>query len=157
MSTVQDETDTGPAGNVSKPESSSLSSQKDEIEEQSEDRAELGPKIVNILQQVRQYEVERTADGLNGGLGVYGDLAPTADDESIGSGADRLVESVQEKPSSADGSSSIPDDTLSIQVQWNMNPWKAKLIGVEFDTIFTRRPPINFQPWIESSSAPRTF
>ena len=122
MSTVQDEADTG----LGKANLGPTNDEEPIVEavDQTGRRNGTGQpsSIVEILQVVRQDETEDEHTDRNGGsFGSYGKLVREDGEEeerSIQNHKEVLTSPARDRPSSADGSLSTPDDTPSIQVEF---------------------------------------
>ncbi|MCJ1395102.1 Vacuolar protein sorting-associated protein 8 [Xylographa bjoerkii] len=118
MSTVQNETDIGPDESDTETDSAQyLKRDNGRSTGGSRDAESQAPSIVEILEDVRQEEQGEGDKLYNGEFsGVYGNIL---DEEEVASSSvingDVLASPGKEKPSSADGSLSNPDDTPSIQ------------------------------------------
>ena len=113
MSTVQDETDVGPGEQSIGLESESHSYHEDGA------YSEQHPRGMGTSPEAEEYEVEEQVMKPNGNVPRgHKDIKQVqqVDDTLFDDGADILNSSVPQRPSSADGSLSAPDDTPSIQV-----------------------------------------
>lgn len=122
MSTVQDEADIGLGKAETEPTNDEGPAVVEDVERiKSRNGTEQPSTIVEILQIVRQDEAEEEDSGQNGAsFGSYGRLVPEDGEEeeaSIRNNEEVLASPARERPSSADGSLSTPDDTPSIQVE----------------------------------------
>jgi hypothetical protein len=116
MSTVPDEADRGPEETKSEFDSDIESVQKSSARDGGDGGAEEPPKISDILEEVRHEAEEDNAVRPNGR--VFGGYKQIGQDKAEQDGKDKEMPAtpVRERPSSADGSLSTPDDTPSIQV-----------------------------------------
>lgn len=120
MSTVQDEADIGLA--EPDPQSTTDGDPTVAYVQQSESRngAEEPSRVMAALQSVRETDPEEEHIDQNGGsFGSYGRIireGEVEDEASIQIAEEVLASPARERPSSADGSLSTPDDTPSVQV-----------------------------------------
>jgi len=119
MSTVQYEADIG----LTEPDPQSISDADATLangeQSKSRDGAEQPSSIVAVLQSVRENDPEEEHIDQNGGsFGSYGRIVRDGEGEeaSLQNTEEVLASPAGERPSSADGSLSTPDDTPSIQV-----------------------------------------
>ncbi|MCJ1249043.1 Vacuolar protein sorting-associated protein 8 [Trapelia coarctata] len=119
MSTVPDEADIGLGKANPEPTNDEGPTVEDVDQTESRNGAEQPSTIVEILQSVRQEDLEEEHTDQNGGsFGSYGRVVREDGEEeepSIENNEEVLASPARERPSSADGSLSTPDDTPSIQ------------------------------------------
>ena len=147
MSTVQDGADIG----LAEPDPQSITDGDSTVAnvQQSESRngAEQPSSIVAALQSVRETDPEEEHINQNGGsFGSYGRIIREGEEEdeaSIQNAEEVLVSPARERPSSADGSLSTPDDTPSVQVgSESMLCLRRPLSSTELGNFFAREAPI---------------
>ena len=118
MSTVQDETDTGPDKSDVETESAQYGKNNNNTSTGDLRDAEQSLSIAELLEDVRQQK-QREGDFRSNGKSTrtYGDTLDEDEEESSSVVNGKVLDSPgKERPSSADGSLSTPDDTPSIQV-----------------------------------------
>lgn len=150
MSTVQDEADIGLGEPDTEPSNDEHSTAEDAARPRSRNGTQLPSSIVEVLRSVRQDDLKEEQISQNGAsFGSYGRLVheDEEDETSIQNKEDVLASPAKERPSSADGSLSTPDDTPSIQVESvSTRCLRRPLSRAELDNLFAREAPL-FRTW----------
>ena len=160
MSTVENETDIGPNESDTDTEGTQyLKTDNDRPTEGSTD-GDLPPSIVGILEDVRheeQGEEDRTFSSRFST--AYGNTLDQEEQESSDViNGDVLASPGKERPSSADGSFSIPDDTPSVQVHTPASKFLLRDTDqIELNTLIDREISSHIRPRIQSVPISSTF
>lgn len=117
MSTVQDETETGLEADIEDASSEHESQSLEKSLENGDNAASLVPSNAEVLRDVAHGASFADKQAVNG-TSYEGHLSYQQDEEDTSNGdLEPVLDTATEKPSSADGSLSTPDDPPSIQVR----------------------------------------
>lgn len=118
MSSVLDEADLGPV-----PDESRLNLAQEETlgAEQNGSRGSSSSENKSSLEDVEREDDEEQIDRLNSSQGEKGNVEDEGEPGAVGE--EQVQDKANRRPSSADGSLSIPDDAPSVQVRIISLPW----------------------------------